>query len=1624
MGNHIQFYIPLLVEKSLSNPNTTTDLVASWTFSDIDNDDESTTRIIKWYKNNVIQTSWDNLSLVPASATSKGELWNYTIQIYDGEDYSIQYNSSITTIDNSQPTASDLTITSNPETEDDLVASWSYQDADDDSEDASWRIRWYKNSNPQTDLNDEKIVVNTLTNKTEYWHYTLEVYDGESYSVMYTLSPSVQIVNTAPTATGISLTANPTTTDTLVADYTFDDVNEGEIEPADSWEIFWYRDNINIPTYNDLKTVPSSATARNEFWHLTLRVYDGENYSILYTSPQVQILNSIPSLSGFSFDPTNPTRSDNLSVSYAWIDADAPLDDELGTIIRWYREDVLQPTFNDLLLVASGYLVKGENWTVCIRVSDGTSFGTWYNTSIIIGNALPEIIFDSAQIFLPPSSGLLYTTSTLVATWGESDLDGDTISSYEIVWWNTTITPISWNIIPTLANSIEVDPSYTTKSTLWRFQVRISDGTDWSLWSAFGQATISNSKPIVENITLSGGQTTTDNISLNYDFYDADGDPDQSTIIWRVFPGSVTGYTTELPYTQFVAGDVVYVYITPKDGTLDWGTSVDSSLLAGSDVLIQIGDTAPEFNITLGKPIILADHPAGLNGTSNYIATQKIFVNYSAFVQDIDSGESDQIFDINLVDNTDIDYINISEVSGSQYRWYKYNLSSGKWELQAELTDSFVDPYYLHRDDQWIVSVRPRDWYGYFGQWENSSAITIGNSYPLVAGFNWRNLKPTTSDDLAFDFLYQDWDNDPQVESMTLILWYKNGVLIFNTENFTILTSDYFIKNDNISVIIRPSDGTNWALYNYSSSVIRIMNSSPTATNVSLTPVEAYVSNFLNLTWTFSDADVVDNQTNEWVIIWERSGVVVPALENQTLVPAIYLKKGETWKATLWVNDGTNYSLTGYASNNNTVVTILNSMPVLTSIGFDGINTGTTYRDTGLKTTWNYTDVDTDIQADFQTYWYRNDGSGLFVLSSAYTNSTEVPIAALIKGHSWYVVISIFDGDSINGWSANLTSSVISIINKPPTITDLEYSFDPSTSQVEVDIRTAEFFVEDEDITIVYAFTDIDSDSDQSRIQWFKDVTGNGSWIEMETFENLTSIPFQNTTADERWYCVLTPSDGSNISSQVSSSVIFIESRPVIHDYWYSAITEGEEANDVKYEVSVEITDAAHSMDDLRVEFSFQYTENFTELVYVSTATTGNFWILSYQVPLANLDQYLGTAVNVVIKTIAAVEYPSGAQVIQYDIITQITFNFTIEDLTAPRVVEDLTHFTFDDPNNPSNITFYTGVLEYASEITDVSVFYYFKEITNESSLAGFGASMAQTNADNYRMASMTYHNTTSDGIPMYKVTVPFDHNDTSRDILYYIITTDSANNTVVAYDILRDNPELVPQTRFNFVPPGIDPTLVLLIVGVTVLIAIFSSLVYNKFIRKPELVGLDKELVLTNLSKVSEVEVVSSMDAHTLGVVISFFDQRHGPIPIIVVPEILKDNFNKLVELSDRSFSGTGFADDFISEIPSSYDFVIAHGLRTSVMSFGYALERPQARGGQENLTLNILIHKDIFKLINQFLDEIQVKAHQIHLLMDKSPLEKDQIRAAVSGVRKYVSQIILSYQTLYGTTELVEEE
>ncbi|MFX1514523.1 MAG: hypothetical protein ACFFCQ_18295, partial [Promethearchaeota archaeon] len=216
----------------------------------------------------------------------------------------------------------------------------------------------------------------------------------------------------------------------------------------------------------------------------------------------------------------------------------------------------------------------------------------------------------------------------------------------------------------------------------------------------------------------------------------------------------------------------------------------------------------------------------------------------------------------------------------------------------------------------------------------------------------------------------------------------------------------------------------------------------------------------------------------------------------------------------------------------------------------------------------------------------------------------------------------------------------------------------------------------------------------------------------------------------------------------------------------------------------------------------------------------------------------------------------------------------------------------------------------------------------------------------------------------------------------------------------------------------------ILIVVGIAfVLVIIFSAVAIKKW-RTTELVGLDKERVFKNIPKVSDEEVMNTIDIHSLGIVVSFFDQKQGPIPIIVQPQLLMDNFDKLIELSDLSFSTTQFMNNFESERSATFDFHLSPTAYVNSISFSYSLDRPQARGGAEHVTLNILIQPIVFPLINQFLPELSPMVKEIHYLMNDSPTEKDVIQEKIIKLRKFISYIILSYKDIYGTIELMVEE
>ncbi|MHA1978470.1 MAG: hypothetical protein ACW98I_16320 [Candidatus Hodarchaeales archaeon] len=556
-------------------------------------------------------------------------------------------------------------------------------------------------------------------------------------------------------------------------------------------------------------------------------------------------------------------------------------------------------------------------------------------------------------------------------------------------------------------------------------------------------------------------------------------------------------------------------------------------------------------------------------------------------------------------------------------------------------------------------------------------------------------------------------------------------------------------------------------------------------------------------------------------------------------------------------------------------------------------------------------------------------------------------------------------------WSDNLTSQTIFVINSAPEVTFLFFLEEP------------DYLLENENITLLLTISDPDAnDNDSSLIEWMVDG------ILRSQYTNQRTISSSDTNPGENWTVVITPSDGVD-NGFISYRSRIIESIPYIQNL--TAIVEQD--TDGHFTFGVQVLDALHNISSVEYQVLLNGTFlDFGDIINSPNAT--DYWLLEYS--LSNSDYY-NTEALIVINALST-----------RDIQSTRSFNFTIIDGVAPRVSTEsgLGVWFVKDNDDPTSLTFYADVEEYGSGVANVTLYYYYNRDE-----AGEGASILQEFTEVLMILESS-----SAGIFEFSLTVPYPQDDFDYEILYWVSTQDlEGNSDPVAFDI-RDYPDRINNDKIIQITSGGLPEWVLYVAGAAVFLIFVGSIVYVRFIRKPELVGLDTELVMKTQKKISEEDISANIEEHTIGIIVSFFAQRQGPIPIIVFPEVLKDNFAKLIEISDSSFSNCGFSSNFDKEKVSSFDIELTDALSIRSMSFGFALNRPDARGGKENITLNILLHGGIFAILNHFQLEIQARVHAIHKLMDVRPDAKDEIRQGIFNLRRFVSSIVLAYQEIYG--------
>ena len=269
--------------------------------------------------------------------------------------------------------------------DDDLTCSYDYYDADGDPENTSQRfVAWQRNGVWQPEFRDQLTIPASATENNELWEVFLRVHDGTSESsTTYHASVSfgTPVPNTLPEVRNMQiLPNNPTSSDDLNLSYEYYDA-DGDPEDVGQRFIAWQRNGEWTHIHRDLMTVPATDTRKGEVWNCELLVHDGIDQSTDYWVYNIIIGNTPPVATDLSLIPANPTANDALTASYTYSDYDN--DTDSGTEIRWYRDTVLQPDYNDQLSIPASATVSGEQWYFTVQPSDGEDFGVLQTSNTV-----------------------------------------------------------------------------------------------------------------------------------------------------------------------------------------------------------------------------------------------------------------------------------------------------------------------------------------------------------------------------------------------------------------------------------------------------------------------------------------------------------------------------------------------------------------------------------------------------------------------------------------------------------------------------------------------------------------------------------------------------------------------------------------------------------------------------------------------------------------------------------------------------------------------------------------------------------------------------------------------------------------------------------------------------------------------------------------------------------------------------------------------------------------------------------------------------------------------------------------------------------------------------------------
>jgi hypothetical protein len=898
------------------DPAYTEDELSAQASGSTDTEGHNITYAYLWLQNNNA-TSYTG-SVLPSSATSKGENWTIRVTPNDGY-HDGSYAEATVQIQNSAPVVSTVfTDTTEATSSETVTCTGSASDVDGDTLSESY-------------LWENQTTGTVLGASSSITFSPLSVSPGDSILCSYSVddgtdtassSAIVSIINSEPSIDSLSVVpSTPYLGDTLTCLGTVSDSDLESTTESYLWE--------NQTTGSVLSTsmsleLDTSNASPNDVISCTLTVSDSSGGSSEDVATAT-VGNLAPSIDSLSFDQSNVAIGDTLTC----LSSESDPEGEIPTVTyEWTNETTGTSIGNGASITLTSSMATGlEELSCTATATDSFGESDTENISIFVDETMPE--FDT-EASITPNTGIT-TSSTLSCAGVASDPDGTTVSlGYA---WSVGTTTLG------TSQSITLSPSIVQPTDVVQCLITATDGAGEQATSS-ATVMVGNTAPTLGSVSItpSTGVDTSTVLICAASVSDADLETLTPTYTWM--NGSTTlGTGTTLTLTSSLAqpSDSISCVASVTDGygasaELSNSVSVDNTAPVVDSVSISPATTYNDSTVSCSAVVSDADNQSltttyewqnsttGVNlGTGSSVtldsslASRNDVLICTATVTD-SSGDTatssvSQTLDnrapsmsgvylnpaLAYVDSTLSCSESGSDLDGDSVTYsYAWSVNGGATVgTSTTLSGAFV------AGDTVVCSVTPND--GLVDGSGSTASIVISNSIPSVSAVSLSPDPVYTDDLLTATPTYSDLDGDTMSLTYT---WSVDGNEVQTGATHT-LAGSFFAKGEEVQVSVVADDGTD--VSGAETVSITVSNTMPTSPSIDLVP-SAPIEQVDDLVCSISTSSVdVDSDTVTYGFTWTVDGSPFTSATDtasSSTVSAFDTSGSEEWICMVTPNDG------------------------------------------------------------------------------------------------------------------------------------------------------------------------------------------------------------------------------------------------------------------------------------------------------------------------------------------------------------------------------------------------------------------------------------------------------------------------------------------------------------------------------------------------------------------------------------------------------------------------------------------------------------------------------------------------------------------------------------------------